>query len=292
MTRAKMRIFFVFLVTFMIVVLELVTAQKKLVCYYGSWATYRPGNGKFDVENLNASLCTHAIYSFIGAIKRFNNLRLSNPNLKTLVAIGGWNAGSTTFSSVCGNTALRAKFVDNLYNFVKQYGFNGLDLDWEYPAQRGGIAADKDATVKYWLQQGAPASKLVLGIPLYGRTWTLKSATSMSLGAGAIGPGAKGPYTQESGFLGYNEICEMQKTGSWITKWEPQQQVPYTYKNTLWVGYDNINSIKIKPCKQTQYVNNQNLAGAMVWSVETDDFRNICGAGKFPLLNAIKSTLA
>ena len=39
-------------------------AAKKVVCYYGTWATYRPGNGKFDVENLPVNLCTHIIYGF------------------------------------------------------------------------------------------------------------------------------------------------------------------------------------------------------------------------------------
>lgn len=41
------------------------------------------------------------------------------------------------------NDGLRAKFVDNIVNFVKQYGFDGFDLDWEYPTQRGGAAGDK-----------------------------------------------------------------------------------------------------------------------------------------------------
>jgi chitinase len=36
------------------------------VCYYGSWAVYRPGNGKFDVENIDPTLCTHLIYTFVG----------------------------------------------------------------------------------------------------------------------------------------------------------------------------------------------------------------------------------
>jgi GH18 family chitinase len=38
----------------------------RVVCYYGSWAVYRPGNGKFDVENIDPTLCTHLIYTFVG----------------------------------------------------------------------------------------------------------------------------------------------------------------------------------------------------------------------------------
>jgi len=35
-------------------------------CYYGSWATYRSGIAKFDVEDIDASLCTHIVYTFMG----------------------------------------------------------------------------------------------------------------------------------------------------------------------------------------------------------------------------------
>jgi len=37
-----------------------------MVCYYGSWAVYRPGNGKFDVEHIDPFACTHIIYGFVG----------------------------------------------------------------------------------------------------------------------------------------------------------------------------------------------------------------------------------
>ena len=37
-----------------------------IIGYYGSWATYRSGLGKFEVSNINVDLCTHLIYSFVG----------------------------------------------------------------------------------------------------------------------------------------------------------------------------------------------------------------------------------
>lgn len=36
------------------------------MCYYGGWAVYRPGQGKFDIENIDPFVCTHLIYSFVG----------------------------------------------------------------------------------------------------------------------------------------------------------------------------------------------------------------------------------
>lgn len=37
-----------------------------MVCYFGSWSVYRPGDGKFEIEYTDPNLCTHAIYTFVG----------------------------------------------------------------------------------------------------------------------------------------------------------------------------------------------------------------------------------
>lgn len=55
------------------------------------------------------------------------------------------------------------------------------------------------------MDAGAPAEKLILGVGVYGRTFTLKTDEN-KLGAPASAAGSPGPYTREGGMLGYNEV--------------------------------------------------------------------------------------
>ena len=62
---------------------------------------------------------------------------------------------------------------------------------------------------------------------------------------------------------------------------------PYAYKGNQWVGYDTPKSAKNK----ANYIVAEGLGGAMIWDYSTDDFRNKCGLGEYPVMNAIKSGL-
>ena len=73
----------------------------------------------------------------------FNNLRDKNKNLKTLISIGGRDEGSVDFSAVAADADKRKLFADNALKFVKEYKFDGLDVSWQYPGERGGDKADK-----------------------------------------------------------------------------------------------------------------------------------------------------
>jgi chitinase len=44
---------------------------------------------------------------------------------------------------MANNPTTRAFFVNSVVQFVRQHGFDGFDIDWEYPAQRGGVPSDK-----------------------------------------------------------------------------------------------------------------------------------------------------
>ncbi|XP_059168600.1 acidic mammalian chitinase-like [Physella acuta] len=135
------------------------------VCYYTNWSQYRPGRGKYVPENVDPTLCTHLIYAFAkpdnatihpfewnddstewskGMYERAIDLKQRNPTLKVLLAVGGYNMASEPFTSFVGDPALRAKFVDNSITFLRSRKFDGLDMDWEYPGQRGSPPADKN----------------------------------------------------------------------------------------------------------------------------------------------------
>ena len=47
---------------------------------------------------------------------------------------------------MASNPSSRATFTASVVDFLLKYGFDGLDFDWEYPANRGGASYDKVRT--------------------------------------------------------------------------------------------------------------------------------------------------
>lgn len=379
------------------------TNSFKMVCYVTNWAQYRPNATKFTPQNVDPFLCTHVIYAFAsinsttheinafewndeskdnmtGRYEELNNLKLKNKQLKTLLSVGGWNLGSKAFSDMAINSTNRLKFIESAVKYLRKWKFDGLDVDWEFPAKREGsraedknslvllvrelrdyfyveamntnqeqlllslaVAAEKqtilnaydiplivshvdflnimaydyygswdkklghnsplktrsnasgddlrlniDWTIRLFYTLGAPLEKLILGVPFYGRSFTLKNKNNTFLGAESKSAGLSGAYTREEGFLSFGfEICSNLKSKNWTRKWSYEHEVPYAFFDDQWVGYDDEESIKLK----TEYIVKNCLGGALAWSIDLDDFNNFCYEKKYPLTNLISSIL-
>ena len=72
-------------------------------------------------------------------------LKEHNPDLKVMIAIGGWSEGAKKYSDMALTKESRKTFIESVIEFLVEHGFDGLDLDWEYPGdtERGGRWADK-----------------------------------------------------------------------------------------------------------------------------------------------------
>lgn len=122
--------------------------------YVTSWSDVMP----------DPSRVTHINYAFGHVKKTFDGVDIANeerlrsimelktvaPSVKFSLSIGGWGSGN--FSEMAADPALRASFVADCARIVKEYGMDGIDLDWEYPTSASaGISASPDDTDNFTL---------------------------------------------------------------------------------------------------------------------------------------------
>lgn len=147
------------------------------------------------------------------------------------------------------------------------------------------IGLNVNFSINYWIENGAPPEKINLGLAAFGRSFDLQSMKENGIGAPAWSRrGASGPYTRSQGSFGYNEICEMFQDGGWTIRNDSYALAPYAYNSyRSWISYDDMKSIGLK----TNFAAQWGLGGAMIWSIETDDFHGECHCVKYPLLKTI-----
>ena len=145
--------------------------RQSVVAYFPSWGIYEKG---YEVEALPAERLTHVIHAFArispegemavidpwadleraigpdrwdtplrGNFGAYARLKAAHPHLRVLIAVGGW-FDSGRFSEVAATSAARTKFAASVRAFCLQYGFDGVDLDWEYPV----VATDVNRNVR------------------------------------------------------------------------------------------------------------------------------------------------
>ncbi|XP_057767125.1 class V chitinase CHIT5-like [Salvia miltiorrhiza] len=274
-----------------------------------------------------------------------STLHASTPRAEAVLSIGGAGADPATFSAMASTSAGRATFIQSAVSAARRHGFDGLDLDWEFPGNvqdmsnlalllkewrsvvNGEAAAsgkprlllsaavyyspdlsypgprsypgravgryldilspmcfdyhggwEPNATAAHallydarsnvstsygvaaWKRGGAGSEQIVMGMPVYGRTWELKDPSQHGIGAPAVGVGPGG------GVLVYSAVVEFNAGNKATVVFDNASVSTYSYSGTDWVGYDDAISIAYK----VKFAMSQGLGGYFFWALGDD----------------------
>uniref|UniRef100_A0A914I6X7 Protein kinase domain-containing protein n=1 Tax=Globodera rostochiensis TaxID=31243 RepID=A0A914I6X7_GLORO len=201
------------------------------------------------------------------------------------------------------NIAGIAEFVD--YVLVKGFDFQfdeSLEPKTGFNAPLFGPKNESDENkkhwnvadaVNYWISGGMPPAKIVIGIPIFGRGWTLKDSKQRKIAAGTPGSAAKPQrYSKSAGAAAYYEICVMLASSKTQHFFDEETNSSYLITNgNQWFSYEDQQSIRLK----LDWLRQNGLAGTYVWALDYDDFNELCpnskSDGAYPLIGTIAREL-
>ncbi len=140
--------------------------QQRIIGYYEGWADGNTCQG-MPLRDAPVESLTHLNFAFAyiapgtfdivpmddlpaSLFAEATALKEQNPGLKVAVSLGGWTfndngtATQSVFHDIVSSPGNRRTFIEKLFRFMREYGFDGIDIDWEYPGapDRGGHPED------------------------------------------------------------------------------------------------------------------------------------------------------
>jgi chitinase len=172
--------------------------DKRVFAYYPGWGrtaepSYTPGDVPFEKV-------TDILYAFLDVVEdgtvqlRQENAKTHEANLSEFadmaadvdaelhLSIGGWTL-SDDFPAAAETETRRQRFADTAVSFMREYNFDGIDVDWEHPGQ-GGNDGQSDPEKHVQLLQ-ACRDRLDEAEETDDREYSLSIAGSASLWSGA-----------------------------------------------------------------------------------------------------------
>lgn len=196
----------------------------------------------------------------------YTKVKANNPEhlVTTATAAGPWQYPSFDFEN-------SIQYIDyiNLMAYDLQTNAKSTHHSALYPSSKGYTAGgcSIDETLPYYNELSVPNSKIIVGLPFYGRQFIETDGIGKASSAG-------GSATQTFIYQRYLNNPNIQGV---TIGFDEECKVPYIYdsNNRLFISYDNEKSIGYK----CEYVKEKGLAGMMYWQ-DSQDYEHI-------LLNAL-----
>ncbi|WOL02508.1 hypothetical protein Cni_G11227 [Canna indica] len=118
-----------------------------------------------------------------------------------------------------------------------------------------------------WLDAGIPPCKLVMGIPLFGRSWFLKNKAKNELGAAVVATGPRQKMSNQTGAMAYSEIEELLKDPSSEYVYDNRTGTSYVHCGDLWVSFDSPEVVEDK----INFAQHSRLLGYFLWPISFDN---------------------
>lgn len=154
--------------------------DKRTVGYFPSW---KPGK----IDMIRYDYLTDIVYAFAiptadGGLRPLENAETAkqiikeahNHNVRVLIAVGGWSYQDvpleTTFVSATENSEKTKKFGDAILAMCNEYGFDGVDMDWEHPRVDGNSGKQYEELMLYLADKLHAQDKILTSAVLSGAT--------------------------------------------------------------------------------------------------------------------------
>lgn len=154
--------------------------DKKIVGYFPSW---KPGKADMiRYDDLTDIVYAFAIPTADGGLRPLENGETAKQiikeahknNVRVLIAVGGWSYQDvpleSTFMSATESSEKTKKFGDAILAMCDEYGFDGVDMDWEHPRVDGNSGKQYEELMLYLADKLHAQDKMVTSAVLSGAT--------------------------------------------------------------------------------------------------------------------------
>ncbi len=187
-----------------------------------------------------------------------------------------------TIASTCYRNHLNDLSVNEMSGVLDWFNLMCYDLNdmepkltshgsalFSWATQRTSADAAKyancDAAVRWYVAEGVPTEKIVLGVPFYGQVWAAVTDANNGLYE---------PYGSRAGDDGTVSFREIEESylPTYSRHWDDQAKAPWLYdeKKKIMISYEDSESIAAK----ARYVIRHHLGGMMFWDLGQDDSRS------------------